>query len=99
MRIPLLLLSLAATATAVANETATPIVLWHGMGDNCCNPWSMGAVQTMLEEMVGNGVYVRSLMIGDNAVSDTEHGFFMDVNKQVQMVCDKIGNDTKLQNG
>jgi len=22
----------------------TPVVLWHGMGDSCCNPLSMGWV-------------------------------------------------------
>ena len=25
------------------SNTSTPIVLWHGMGDNCCLPFSMGA--------------------------------------------------------
>ena len=26
-----------------------PIVLWHGMGDCCCNPLSMGAVVSYLQ--------------------------------------------------
>eukprot|EP00961_Rhodomonas_salina_P155395 2092624-Rhodomonas_salina.2 len=36
----------------------TPVVLWHGMGDTCCMPFSMGAVKKKLEEKI-NGVYVR----------------------------------------
>ena len=76
-----------------------PILIWHGMGDSCCNPWSMGAVKKMLEKNVGGGVYVRSLEIGDSVIQDTENGFFMDVNKQVEMVCEKIAKDEKLRNG
>jgi hypothetical protein len=25
------------------SNVSTPIVLWHGMGDTCCLPFSMGA--------------------------------------------------------
>ncbi len=82
----------------VASPAPVPIVIWHGMGDNCCNPWSMGYVKKMLERHLP-GVHVRSLMIGESAAADTENGFFMDVNAQVRMVCDKIAKDPKLQNG
>ena len=75
-----------------------PIVIWHGMGDSCCNPWSMGAVKKMMEKNL-EGVYVHSLEIGDSVIQDTENGFFMDVNKQVEMVCQKIADDPKLRNG
>lgn len=44
-----------------------PIVLWHGMGDSCCNPFSMGSVVKYFEESIP-GVYVNSLMIGDNVI-------------------------------
>lgn len=41
---------------------ATPlsVVLWHGMGDTCCLPTSMGWVKKTIEERVP-GVYVRYL--------------------------------------
>lgn len=94
----LLLLSLLLGASSSASSP-TPIVIWHGMGDNCCNPWSMGRVKSMLERHVGGGVYVRSLMIGGNAAADTENGFFMDVNEQVASVCRKIAADPKLRDG
>ena len=72
--LPLVLLGL--------TQSYTPVVLWHGMGDNCCNPLSMGAVKTMLEKELPD-THVVSLMIGDSWVEDTSNGFFMDVNKQV----------------
>merc|ERR1712012_113095 len=81
-----------------SNESATPIVLWHGMGDSCCNPFSMGSVVKYLEESIP-GVYVNSLMVGDNVVQDTENGFFLSINKQIDMVCSMVQNDTRLKDG
>lgn len=36
-------------------------------GDNCCNPFSMGAIKKMIEEEIP-GIYVISLMIGKNVI-------------------------------
>ena len=76
----------------------TPVVLWHGMGDSCCNPLSMGSVKKMLEKEL-DGAYVLSLMIGDSVASDTTNGFFMDVNEQIDFACNVIQKDVNLQNG
>jgi palmitoyl-protein thioesterase len=80
------------------NATALPVVLWHGMGDSCCNPLSMGSIKKLIEKQLP-GVYVISLEIGSSAIQDTENGFFMNVNSQVSMVCNQLANDTKLANG
>ena len=72
------------------NETTKehlPIVLWHGMGDNCCHDFSMGAFKSTLEFKLQNKVYVKSLMVGDSPDADTKNGFFMNVNDQIDMVC------------
>lgn len=76
----------------------TPIVLWHGMGDSCCNPFSMGSVKRYLESKLP-GVYVLSLMIGDNVIQDTENGFVMQVSDQIHLACQIVKNDTRLKNG
>merc|ERR1719385_561073 len=81
-----------------AYSVPTPIVLWHGMGDSCCNPASMGSIKRMLEDELP-GVYVHSLKIGDNILSDTESGFFKDTNAQVELVCKTVREDPQLQNG
>jgi palmitoyl-protein thioesterase len=59
----------------------TPVVIWHGMGDSCCNPSSMGRIKEVIEETT-NG-YVISIMIGGSVIDDTINGFLKPVNKQV----------------
>ncbi|XP_028406416.1 palmitoyl-protein thioesterase 1-like [Dendronephthya gigantea] len=81
-----------------ADNATIPVVLWHGMGDSCCNPLSMGSIKSMVEKLIP-GIYVRSLMIGSNVIEDTENGFLMNVNKQVDMVCQKLLSDDKLKKG
>ena len=47
----------AAAFVRLANESQSqraqnerlPIVIWHGMGDSCCSPFSIGSVQRYLE--------------------------------------------------
>jgi len=75
-----------------------PVVLWHGMGDTCCNPLSMGYIKRVIEEQLP-GVYVKSLMIGNNVIEDELNGFFMNVNDQIVFARDEIGNDSYLANG
>merc|ERR1719187_135279 len=95
MLLPFLLTLLGCGA---AYSVPTPIVLWHGMGDSCCNPASMGSIKRMLEDELP-GVYVHSLKIGDNILSDTESGFFKDTNAQVELVCKTVREDPQLQDG
>ncbi|XP_033645194.1 palmitoyl-protein thioesterase 1-like [Asterias rubens] len=89
------LVILAAISPALAT---TPLVMWHGMGDSCCNPLSLGSIQKMIEKLVP-GIYVHSLEIGSGIVEDTTNGFFMNVNDQIAMACQKIKADPKLAKG
>jgi len=82
----------------LATEGYTPVVLWHGMGDSCCNPLSMGSVKKDLEKALP-GAHVVSLMIGDNVAADTSNGFFMDVNQQIEFVCNTLAKDPLLKDG
>ena len=36
----------------LAVDEPTPIVMWHGMGDNCCHSFSMGRIKEMLEQNI-----------------------------------------------
>jgi len=81
-----------------ANTTSLPVVLWHGMGDSCCNPMSMGSMKRLIEKEIP-GVYVLSLEIGKNVIEDTENGFFMNVNSQISMVCEQLAKDPKMKDG
>lgn len=76
-----------------------PVVLWHGMGDNCCNPYSMGRMQQLIEQAVGGGVVVRSIMVGSNPEDDTVNGFLMNVDDQIDLVCKQVSSDPSLTGG
>ncbi|XP_032901143.1 palmitoyl-protein thioesterase 1-like [Amblyraja radiata] len=80
------------------NNTQLPVVIWHGMGDSCCNPLSMGFIKKLVEEKVP-GTYVLSLEIGNGITEDVENSFFMNVNDQVELVCNILSKDKMLQNG
>ncbi|NXA03654.1 PPT1 thioesterase, partial [Sapayoa aenigma] len=77
---------------------AAPLVIWHGMGDSCCNPLSMGYVQKLVEKKIP-GIYVLSLKIGSNLIQDMENSFFMNVNDQVREVCSQLAMDPHLKEG
>lgn len=84
--------------TYTSAKNATPVVMWHGMGDSCCLPFSMGAIKKELEQRI-TGVYVHSLEIGSNVAEDTLNGFFKPVNDQIEEACQKIASDESLQGG
>jgi len=90
------LLALALVQQVVGEPT--PVVIWHGMGDSCCNPLSMGSIKKLIEDELP-GVYVNSLMIGANVIADMENGFFKDTNTQISMACEQIAADPQLQGG
>ncbi|XP_068121486.1 palmitoyl-protein thioesterase 1 [Hyperolius riggenbachi] len=79
-------------------EAPVPLVIWHGMGDSCCNPLSMGYIKKMVENKIP-GIYVLSLKIGNNMVEDVENSFLLNANKQVDLVCEQLGKDPNLKQG
>ncbi|ESN99795.1 hypothetical protein HELRODRAFT_113558 [Helobdella robusta] len=94
-----LLLALVVTPRLISSQEApVPVVLWHGMGDSCCNPLSMGVIKSLIEENIP-GVYVLSVRIGDSVVEDVENSFLMNLNKQIDMVCKQFSNDPNLEMG
>lgn len=95
---PLMFVEASPTHGPSTNNGTTPVVIWHGMGDSCCNPLSMGYIKKTIEQQIP-GVYVLSLMIGKNVFQDTENGFFKNVNEQVDMVCAQLAQDQRLQAG
>merc|ERR1712141_926076 len=81
------LICLLLAALANAQNPPVPVVIWHGMGDSCCNPVSMGRIKEVIEGET-NG-YVKSLKIGLTVIDDTINGFLKDTNKQIEMVVNK----------
>ena len=73
-------------------KASFPVILWHGMGDNCCHSFSMGAVEQMIKKHAPGVKYIKSLMIGDSPKQDTKNGFLLPVNDQLEMVSFKVFN-------
>lgn len=83
---------------ALAASEPLPVVLWHGMGDTCCFPFSMGSIKKLIETEI-KGTYVLSLRIGGNIALDYESGFFLHPDDQVRYVCDQLLKDEQLAGG
>mmetsp|Transcript_12246 Transcript_12246/g.31049 ORF Transcript_12246/g.31049 Transcript_12246/m.31049 type:complete len:328 (-) Transcript_12246:81-1064(-) len=79
-------------------QSYIPVVLWHGMGDSCCNPLSMGRIKRMIEKHLP-GIYVHSLEIGENVLRDMENGFLLESNKQVQWAMNQTQSIPQLAKG
>jgi len=73
-------------------------VLWHGMGDSCCFKFSMGHIERMIQDSLGD-VYVHSIEIGDSMVDDVFNSYFKNINKQVDMACQALASDPNLALG
>lgn len=80
------------------SDDPIPIVLWHGMGDTCCNPMSLGKVKSILEENI-RGVYVTSLKFGSSFATDFKSGYFAQVDSLVEDACKLISSNQNTRNG
>jgi palmitoyl-protein thioesterase len=72
-----------------------PTVTAHGMGDSCFNA-GMKQITQMIAQRTGQyGVCVPT----GNRLTDTTNGFFMTMDKNVEIFAEKIKADPKLKNG
>jgi len=83
---------------SVGSSSPTPVVLWHGMGDTCCNPESIGYIESIIKAQIPD-VYIYSVMLGSDENEDQEDGFIGKVNDQVQYVCNQIAANPNLTGG
>ncbi|EGF81771.1 hypothetical protein BATDEDRAFT_86823 [Batrachochytrium dendrobatidis JAM81] len=75
-----------------------PIVLWHGMGDSCCDPDSLERLTEMIQRWLP-GVFIYSVQLGDSLEQDRQASFFGLVSSQIQEACDNISGVPELANG
>jgi palmitoyl-protein thioesterase len=93
------LISASVTADSPGSSAAPlPVVLWHGMGDSCCNPKSMGKIRDVIEKTLP-GVYVHSIQIGASADEDSKASFFGNLNDQVAHACHQLATNPRLAGG
>merc|ERR1711871_1891064 len=77
-------------------SSTLPTVFMHGMGDSCFNPGMKS-----ITELVGThlGTYSVCIPTGDDQASDTNNGFFMTMNDNVDVWAKAVMNDTRLAGG
>ncbi len=74
-----------------------PVVFAHGMGDSCFND-GMIHIGKHTSELLG-GVYVTCVPTGDSKTEDTTNGYFLNMDKSVDVFASKIAADPKLSKG
>jgi len=87
-----LILGLVSAATAAH----LPTVFMHGMGDSCFNPGMKQITQLTGEHL---GSYSVCIPTGADQGSDTNNGFFMTMNQNVEVFAAAIKNNTNLAGG
>jgi palmitoyl-protein thioesterase len=58
----------------------------------------MGKIKGLIEQNLP-GIYVYSIEVGNSIVEDELNGYFMNVNDQIDYICDKLKSDGNLTNG
>lgn len=82
----------------LSSSQPVPLVIWHGMGDTCCFPFSMGKIMKLVEAHV-SGIYIQSIEIGDSIEQDEINGFLKNANDQIDMVCKNLSSNQQLKQG
>merc|ERR1712078_147681 len=77
-------------------NSSLPTVFMHGMGDSCFNP-GMKSITAAVGKHVGT--YAVCIPTGADQASDTNNGFFMTMNKNVDVFAAAIKKDPNLANG
>ncbi|KAJ9053327.1 hypothetical protein DSO57_1025224 [Entomophthora muscae] len=75
-----------------------PVVIWHGMGDSCCNHDSIGKIVKQIHQFSPK-TFVHSIMIGENKSSDRKAGFFGNANSEVEYVFRNLSSIPELSKG
>jgi len=81
----------AITSKAFAQSQYRPVVIWHGMGDTCCNEASIGGFMENLKELLPD-TFIYSLNVSDSEseLVERKNSYFGNVNEHVDFVCNKL---------
>merc|ERR1712166_243384 len=81
---------------AQAGSSKLPTVFMHGMGDSCFNPGMKSITEAVGKHL---GTYSVCIPTGPDLDSDTNNGFFMTMNDNVDVFAKAIKNNTNLSQG
>ena len=92
------MLALPAIYASEAGLNPLPVVFYHGMGDSCCNPQSIGKLSDAIKAEI-EGVYVTSIKIGDTENQERRKGYMDNLDRQIDEVCRTLKSDERLRGG
>lgn len=72
----------------------TPVVLWHGIGDD-----HLDTIKQIIKENTDENIYIKSIRFGHSSLQDFESGIFIHPNDQIAEVCLQIMEDENLKDG
>ena len=78
------------------NDSASPLVFLHGMGDSCFNPGMKSITEESGDYM---NVYSTCIPTGDTWLADTLNGFLLSMDANVDVFAEKVKGDPMLANG
>eukprot|EP00842_Homolaphlyctis_polyrhiza_P000716 jgi/Hompol1/1645/HPOL_001500-RA len=77
-----------------------PVVFWHGMGDSCCNPKSIGRLTEELRLALEQPLLpVHSVRIGSTQGADQRSSYFDLLDRQIDEACSQIAGIPDLAAG
>lgn len=74
-----------------------PVVVAHGMGDSCFNSGIQHLTETMSTWL--NGTYVVCIPTGSTQAEDTQNGYFLSMQDNLDVLAKAVRGDTQLRNG
>mmetsp|Transcript_25767 Transcript_25767/g.56699 ORF Transcript_25767/g.56699 Transcript_25767/m.56699 type:complete len:446 (-) Transcript_25767:417-1754(-) len=80
------------------SDRQLPVVFAHGMGDSCFNS-GMIRIGNHTSDLLGGGVYVVCVPTGDTQTEDTTNGYFLSMDKSVDVFAERIAADPRLRSG
>jgi len=83
-------------STKYTPNDGVPLAFAHGMGDSCFNPGMKQITQLGGQHL---GVYSVCLPTGKSQSADTMNGFFMTMDKNVDIWAEKVRADPNLKDG
>ncbi|KAG4100072.1 alpha/beta-hydrolase [Neocallimastix lanati (nom. inval.)] len=82
------------TTKALTKANYRPVVIWHGMGDSCCNPQSIGGFVDTLQELLPDTlIYSLNVSDSESEIVERKNSYFGNVNNHVDYVCSRLHED------
>ncbi|KAF9545839.1 hypothetical protein EC957_010467 [Mortierella hygrophila] len=94
-------LTIVAVFASLTNATITiprkPVVFYHGMGDSAHSEGMMELIASVTS--IDPNVFTHSIYLAASEAEDQRAGFFGNVNKQIEAICDQLKAIPELEGG